>query len=128
VSGVRQLNVQAVAGIWPRMRIQTLIATLIALAMALAPLAAPGAAAAAAPAAGHHAQMMDSGHCDERQPGEHDKGALDQCCVATCAAAALNAPPALDFALAATAVPLPSPEPFGRGYLADLPTPPPRRA
>lgn len=127
MTGVRRLNVRAVAAIWPRMRLRTLIATLIALAMVFAPLAAPGAAAAA-PAAGHHAQMMDSGHCDEQQPGEHDKGPVDQCCVATCSATALDAPLALDFALAATALPFPPPEPFGRGYLADLPTPPPRRA
>ncbi len=124
----RRLNPWAFMGIWPAMGFRALIATLIALAMAFAPLVTPGAAAAAAPTAGHHAQGMDSGHCDERQTGEQDQGSVDQCCVATCSATALPAPLGLDYALAATVLPISSPDASGYGYLADLPTPPPRLA
>lgn len=115
-------------GIWPAMVFRALIATLIALAMAFAPLVTPGAAAAAAPAAGQHVRVMDSGHCDERQTGEQEQGPVDQCCVATCSATALAAPLGLDYALAATVLPIGPPDASGHGYLADLPTPPPRFA
>ena len=109
---------------------RTLIATLIALAMAFAPLASLGGAAAAAePAAQHHSQMTDTSHCGDTSPGDHSEKAGDQsCCIATCTAIALNPPPAHLFEPRPAVDRRASPSQFRYGYLAELPTPPPRLA
>lgn len=110
------------------MGLKLLIATLIALAMALAPVAFLGGTAAAAPANTHHGPMSESSHCDDQPAGEHGDQAGEQfCCVATCTAIALNPPPAHIFEQRPMADRGASPAQFQHGFLADLPTPPPRR-
>lgn len=121
-----------------------LFAILIALAMLLAPSAMLGGRAMAAPGGGHSAQAMDAGHCDGQpdegkagkgqrgkdQPGKDQPGkAIDSnCCAAMCTAIIIF-PAAADEALAdRRMIERPSIARSGRGFLAKLPTPPPRLA
>lgn len=113
-----------------RMSLRPLLAVLIGLAMLIAPLGAIGGGAMAqGPAAGHHGQMMDSGHCDD-QPGtgKDGKSGSKSCCIAMCAAVAIIAVgPAEPHALGSSTE-RPSLASFDPGFLTELPTPPPRLA
>lgn len=109
------------------MSFKLLIATLIALALAFAPVATLGGATAAA--ATHHGPMIESRHCDEQPIGEHGDQAGEQfCCVAACTPIALNPQPGHGFEPRPVADRGASPAQFQHGFMADLPTPPPRRA
>ena len=103
---------------------------MIAIAMMFAPVGlASGSAMAMAPTAEHHAQMMDSGHCDEQPVPSNDSQSDEQpCCAAMCTAIAV-APAGPAEPLTPGASPdRPSPSGPGHSFLAELPTPPPRFA
>lgn len=106
--------------------IRKLLSILVALAVLFAPAFTRfGAAHAATP--NHHAQLMDSGHCQmpPSQSGEHKKAAKD-CCISMCMAVAIApAAPAEESDLkpvpavfAVRTIHLP--------YLGEIATPPPR--
>lgn len=105
-----------------------LLWALVALAMLLGPVALQSGAMAMAPA-DHHGQMLEKGHCDSEEAGEQtDQSASHACCVALFTAIEASSGPTLE------------PHAFpgapgqqliledGPSFLAELPTPPPRRA
>lgn len=105
-----------------------LFALLIGLAMLSAPLAIQGGGAMAmAPANDHHAQKSDGGHCDPAPAGDSSgKSADESNCVAMCTAIALAPAPFVEPSAIRAPVARPTPARFHHGYLAELPTPPPR--
>lgn len=113
-----------------RMSLRSLLGTLIAIAMLFAPLGlGSGGAMAMVPVADHHAQMMESGHCD-KQPGTGKDSPSDTktCCVAMCTAIAIEPiTPSEPHALASSHN-RPSLAQVDHSFLAKLPTPPPRFA
>lgn len=126
----RSVEGQPIQGHMPAMSIRPLLAMLIALAMLFAPLAAgSGEAIAMAPAADHHAQMVDGGHCGE-QPAKSEDGKTDEmsCCIAMCTAVAVAPVEQIEPQAMASAVDQPSPVQPVHGFIAELPTPPPRLA
>lgn len=104
-----------------------LLTTLIAAALLFAPFGM--AAAMAAAPADHHGQVNANDHCDGQVPQKQNPGSSEQpCCAAMCMAvvvepAASREP--IDFARAAERASLAE---RPHSYLADLPTPPPRRS
>lgn len=116
-------------GIWPRVSIRPLFAMLIAFAMLFAPLVLQSGAAMAMAPADHHAQMMQTGHCGEQPAKSHDGKAMDKsCCAAMCAAVAVAPSVQAEPHALVPSVERPALDQFQRSYLAELPTPPPRRA
>ena len=115
--------------IWPSVSIRPLFAILIAFAMLFAPLAMQTGAAMAMAPADHHAQMMESGHCGEQPAKSQDGKMVDKsCCAAMCAAVAVAPAVTAEPDTYAPTVDRPALDQFQRSYLAELPTPPPRRA
>ena len=115
--------------IWPRVSIRPLFAILIAFAMLFAPLAMQSGAAMAMAPADHNAQMMETGHCSEQPAKSHNGKMVDKsCCAAMCAAVAVAPAVTTEPDTYARTVDRPAPDQFQRSYLAELPTPPPRRA
>lgn len=113
-----------------RMSLRPLFVVLIGFALLFAPLGAIGGGAMAqGPAAGHHAQMMDSGHCDD-QPATGKDGKSDKksCCIAMCAAVAIEAARPAEPKALGSSTERPSLASFDPGFLTELPTPPPRLA
>jgi len=111
------------------MMLRPIFAILIAAAMLFAPLAMQSGGAMAAAPADHHGQATAKDHCDgQPAPDQGDKSADKPCCAAMCMAVAIE-PAArvepLDFGRTAER---PSPAERPHSYLAELPTPPPRRA
>lgn len=111
------------------MSLRPLFAMLIAVGMLFAPLAMQsGRAMAMAPAADHHAQMMESGHCEgQSDSGKDSKSAGKPCCAAMCAAIAVAPVSPAESVAFARLINRPSLQQFRHGFLAKLPTPPPRR-
>jgi hypothetical protein len=109
--------------------LRILLAVLTALAMLSAPLAMPDGRAMAMAPAGTHGQMMDQGHCGA-QPAKDDDGKIadKSCCSAMCSAVALPPASAMASVTRAPVADRPSIEPLHRSILAELATPPPRRA
>ena len=110
------------------MSLRPLFAILIAIGMFLAPLAmSSGAAMAIAPS--NHGQMMAAEHCGE-QPAQnkHQESGESACCVAMCMAIAPVPVAKLEPHFLSASVDLPGLDQFGRSFLAELPTPPPRVA
>lgn len=125
-----RLRISQIKAICPRMGLRPLFALLIAVAMLFAPLAIQsGSAMAMAPAADHHAQMMDSGHCGD-QPSKDNNSMSDDksCCVAMCTAIAVAPMTPEGPHVLASSTKLLSLAQFHHGFLAKLPTPPPRLA
>lgn len=111
-----------------RMSLRSLFGMLIALAMLLAPFGlSSGSAMAIVPVADHHAQMMESGHCDE-QPGKDGQLDTKSCCVAMCTAIAVEPMTASEPHAFLSSPVRPSLAQFDPSFLAKLPTPPPRLA
>ena len=111
------------------MSLRPLFAILVAIGMTLAPLGIRSGAAMAMMPSNHHDQMAMSEHCGE-QPAKtkHEKSSESACCVAMCMAVA-PAPAAKPEAhFLAASIDRPAPDKFGRSFLAELPTPPPRGA
>lgn len=110
------------------MSLRSLFGMLIAIAMLFAPLGLSSSSAMAmVPVADHHAPMMESGHCDE-QPGQDSQSDTKSCCVAMCAAIALEPMTASEPHGLAPSPIRPSLAQFDPSFLAELPTPPPRLA
>ena len=126
-----RLNFCRLTLIWRSVSLRPLFAILIAVGMLFAPLAMQsGSAMAMAMApADHQSQMMNQGHCsDQPSSGKGSKVPGKSCCIAMCTAVAV--------APVSTVEPLaferigdrPALDQFHRSYLAELATPPPRRA
>ena len=123
---VRQASLHYLA----RMGLRSLFGTLLAIAMLFAPLGlSSGVAMASAPAADHHEQMMGSGHCDKQPASGHSNPSeTKSCCVAMCAAIALQPMTASEPSALTPSLIRPSLAQFNPSFLAELPTPPPRLA
>ncbi|QNM83353.1 hypothetical protein H8M03_03125 [Sphingomonas sabuli] len=111
----------------PPVRISRLFAILIAFAMLFAPLAMRSGAAMAMAPADHHAQMTDKGHCGEQSGKSKDGKSVEKnCCAAMCTGVATTAMASLEPHSFHGQVDRPAPSQFHHGFLAELPTPPPR--
>jgi len=101
---------------------------MLAIAMLFGPLGlSSGRAMAMAPVADQHIQMMESGHCDD-QPGKDTQSDTKSCCVSMCSAIAVEPTTAFQHRALAPLPVRPSLAQFDPGFLAKLPTPPPRLA
>lgn len=104
-------------------------ALMIAFAMLFAPFAMQGAGAMAMDPADHQAQMMESGRCGDQPVKGHDgKGGNKSCCIAMCTAIAIAPVSPVELRMFADVIERPALTPFHHGFLAQLPTPPPRGA
>ncbi len=112
------------------MTLRQLSAMMIAVAMLFAPAGlASGSAMAMAPASDHHAQAMDSGHCEEQPvPSDDGQSGEQPCCAAMCTAIAVAPATPTEPVAPAASPDRPSPSGPGHSFLAELPTPPPRLA
>lgn len=109
--------------------IRPVFAILIALAMVFAPLAMRSGSAMAAMPADHHSQAMDKGHCgDKPAKGMDHESTGKSCCIAMCTAIAVAPLASLEPMEFPRTVGQPRLSRGGHGFLAKLPTPPPRRA
>ena len=122
------LKIRAFAYIWPGVSLRPLFAILIAFAMLFAPLAMRSGSAMAMAPADHHAQMMDKGHCGGQPAGKDGKAAEKSCCVAMCTAISVTPTASLEPHAFHSQVDRPALSQSLHGFLAKLPTPPPRRA
>ncbi|WP_309601298.1 hypothetical protein [Sphingomonas sp.] len=123
------LQFRAFAHIFRHVSLRHLSAILIAFAMLFAPLAMETGSAMAMAPADHQSQMMVQGHCGDQPAQDQDGKKMGKsCCVAMCTAVALTAAAPVDQLAFAKIVDRPSLEPFHHSYLAQLATPPPRRA
>ncbi len=101
---------------------------LAAVAMLIAPLAMQsGMAMAAMPM--NHREMAQTGHCGDPDSGGEDKsGAMTQCCIAMCSAVAPIGTASLESMVYHAPMLVSFSPAEHRGFLAKLPTPPPRAA
>jgi hypothetical protein len=104
---------------------------LAALFLALAMLVAPAAPGMAADAPMHHQPAAAAGHCDSQSspaPDRPERSAM-ACCAAMCSVTLAALDPALGAPILAPASPpLAAADLPHHGFLAELPTPPPRAA
>lgn len=108
---------------------RAIFSILIAAAMLFAPLAMQSGAAMAMAPADHHAQMMETGHCDKGSGGGQDSSnAGKSCCVAMCAAVAVAPVTSMETHAFVQVDPAVAHQDFQFGFFGELPTPPPRRA
>lgn len=111
----------------PTMSPRRLLWALVALAMLWGPLALQGGAVMAMAPPDHHSQMVEKGHCDPGAADEQDDpSASHGCCVALLTAIEASSAPMLE---PHTLPGVPGQELIledGPGFLAELPTPPPR--
>ena len=114
--------------IWPVVGLSKLFAILIAAAMLFAPFAMQSGMAMAAMPSDHHAQMTEKGHCQGQPADEDSKGTEMTCCAAMCTAIAIATNSSVEPAAFSRAVERPSLKLSLHGFLAKLPTPPPRLA
>jgi len=111
------------------MSLRPLFAILVAIGMLLAPLGIRSGAAMAMAPSNHHDRVAVGEHCGE-QPikTSHEKSSESACCVAMCMAVAPAASARIGPQFLAVSHDRPAPDRFGRSFLAELPTPPPRIA
>ena len=111
------------------MSVRKLFAILIALAVLFAPaFGRVGEASAAAP--DHHAQMMESGHC-QSMPSDsdgHDKAPEKSCCISMCMGVAVTPPASVRGLAPAPAAAVPAITTLHLAYLGEIATPPPKFA
>lgn len=123
------MNIHRMGSISPAVSTTKLFAILIAAAMLFAPFAMQSGAAMAAMPSGQHAQMMGKGHCEEQPATDKTgKSAEMACCPAMCAAVAVVISSPVEPALFARGIERPTLAQFQHGFVAKLPTPPPRLA
>ena len=122
------LKIARAAAILRGVSLRPFHAILIAVALLFAPLAVnSGSAMAMAPGSDHHAEMTGTGHCGEKPAGDADGKAADKsCCAAMCTAIAVTPAAYVDPHELTTSLERPSLTQFHHGFLAKLPTPPPR--
>ena len=113
----------------PIMSPRRLLWALVALAMLWGPLALQSGGAMAMAPSDHHGQMLEKGHCDPEGAGkENDGSAGHACCVAVFTAIEAPSGPTVE-PHAVSGIPAQQPIwEAGPSFLAELPTPPPRRA
>lgn len=111
-----------------RVSVSKLFAMLIAVALLFAPFAMRSGSAMAAMPSDHHAQMKGTSHCDGQSKSDEGKAAEKPCCVAMCAAVTVAPAAAAEPHSFSRTVERPALDQFERGFLAELPTPPPRLA
>lgn len=130
ISASRKLIILLAVDIAPRMSWRWFFAIWIAVAMSFAPLAMRQGAAMAAPQPSHHGAMIDwADHCHGKSDsGKPGKPVEKSCCAAMCVGMTM-APASTEQPLAHRAMSQRSGlDRFERGFLAELPTPPPRKA
>jgi hypothetical protein len=111
------------------MSLRAYFAILIAIGMFMAPLGIRGGAAMAMAPSAHNGQMAMGDHCGEQpSKAKHEKSGESACCVAMCMAVAPAPAAKLEPHFLTASVERPATDQFGRGFLAELPTPPPRLA
>ena len=112
------------------MSLRALLATLFAFAMLLAPLGIPSGSAMAMPPADHQMQMMESSHCDAGQSSDKQdqKKSGMPCSAAMCAAITVASASPGEALIFHDVIDQPRIEQFGRSFLIELATPPPRLA
>ena len=110
------------------MSVQKLLAAFAAFAMLLAPAFSSVGEAFAAVPDDHHAQMMESGHCQSApsKSDEHDKARDTGCCISMCMAVAVTPPAPLEGVAPAPATAVSAIPPLHVPYLAEIATPPPK--
>ena len=111
------------------MSIRKLFAILIAIAMLFAPAFSRVGEASAA-VTDHHAQMMESGHCQSMpaDSDEHDKAAEKSCCISMCMGVAVTPPTSARGPAPAPAAVVPAITTLHLAYLGEIATPPPKLA
>jgi hypothetical protein len=108
---------------------RSLLWILIALALSMAPVGIRNGAMAMASTPDHHSPSMQNRHCDEQTPKQHDGDASEKsCCIAMCTAIATTANQMVATPELVRAKDRPPLDRFHHGFLAKLPTPPPRAA
>lgn len=123
------MNIHRMGSISLAVSISKLFAVLIAAAMLFAPFAVQSGAAMAAMPSDHHAQMVGEGHCGGMPATDGDSKPADiPCCAAMCAAMAVAPVSPADPAEVSRSAERPSLKRSLHGFLAKLPTPPPRLA
>jgi hypothetical protein len=111
------------------MKLRSPFAMMAAIAMIFASLVVQSGAAMAAMPSDHHSQMMEKGHCGEQPAKDKDGNPTGKsCCVAMCAAVAVNSTMSVSPLAYAPGRDQPAVEQSKRSFLAELPTPPPRAA
>ena len=124
-----RLNFGRLTHMWQGVSLRPFFAILIAFAMLFAPLAMQTGSAMAMAPADHQSQMMDKGHCgDQPASGKDSKMSGKSCCVAMCTAVAVAPVTPIEPLAYERVVDRPSLVQFRHSYLAELATPPPRRA
>ena len=112
-----------------KMSPRAFFAILIAVAMLFGPLAMPSGHAMAAVPSDHQSQMIGIGHCKSPPvKGNDSKSTSKSCCVAMCTAIATAPLSPVEPVAFSRSVGRPARDRIGRGFLAKLPTPPPRIA
>ena len=107
--------------------LRSLFAILIAAAMLFAPFGMQSAMAATP--ADHLSQMSSNDHCDGKPARDQDHKSADKpCCTAMCMAVAVEPAAGVEPLGFERTVARPSLAEHPHSYLAELPTPPPRRA
>jgi len=110
-----------------RVMLRPLFAILIAAAMLFAPFGMQSAMASTPD--DHHGQMKANGHCDGQVPPNQEHKSTDKpCCAAMCMAVAVEPAARVKSIDFGRIVQRPSLAEHPDNYLAELPTPPPRRA
>ena len=113
----------------PGVSISKVFAILIAVAMLFAPFAMQSGSAMAAVPSDRYALVMSTAHCEGQPATDKDGKSADMpCCTAMCAALALPPVSPADPVAIACSVERPPLKQFLHGFLAKLPTPPPRLA
>lgn len=112
------------------MSFRNFFATMIAFALLFAPVAMQsGAAMASSMPSNHTSQMIDKGHCGETsEDGKSGMAGGELCCVAMCSAVAVAPAATVKPFAFLTSVERPALDQPGHSFLAELATPPPRRA
>lgn len=123
------LNIHFFAYMLTAVSFRPLFAMMIAFAMLFAPFAMRSGSAMAMAPTDHQAQMMERGHCgDQPVKDQGGKSGNKSCCIAMCTAIAVAPASAVEPRVFANVAERPALTPFHQGFLAELPTPPPRGA
>lgn len=112
------------------MSVRKLLAVLLAFAMLLAPAFSGAGEASAAVPDGHHAQMMESSHCQSAQSNsdEQEQAPEKSCCISLCMGLAVTPPSAVRGLAPAPAAAMSAIPALHVPYLGELATPPPKFA
>ena len=111
------------------MSLRAFLAVLIAVSLFFAPLAIGSGAAMAMAPGEHQSEMIKAGHCDQQtQKDQSDRQASSSCCIGMCTAIAIAPGLVAEPHAYSLSGPAPPADRYVHGFLAELPTPPPRLA